>query len=349
MHRLTAVDLFSGCGGLTQGLATAGFCVLGAVDNDDLAVETYQANHPSVSVWHQDIRSVSGANMRRRLRLRIGQLDLLAGCPPCQGFSSLRTANGSRRVRDDRNDLVGDFMRLVGELRPKTVMMENVPGLVDDRRFRVLLNSLTDAGYLAKWAVLNTMHYGVPQRRRRLILLASRFGVIEFSPPSAVVGTVRAAIACLRPPGGSGDMLHDCPEHRTGRVRDLIRRIPLDGGGRIALGTEEQLPCHVRCDGYKDVYGRMAWDKPAPTITSGCYNPSKGRFLHPEQHRCITLREAALLQGLPADYHISLRRGKTGAAALIGNALPPGFVYSHALRVREHLLRWRSRKRTVSA
>jgi DNA (cytosine-5)-methyltransferase 1 len=120
------------------------------------------------------------------------------------------------------------------------------------------------------------------------------------------------------------------PENRTAAVRARIARIPKNGGSRADLGASEQLPCHQKSDGFKDIYGRMAWDKPAPTITGGCHNPSKGRFLHPEHDRAITLREAALLQGFPPDYHFSLARGKQAAAAMIGNALPPDFVAAHA-------------------
>jgi DNA (cytosine-5)-methyltransferase 1 len=114
----------------------------------------------------------------------------------------------------------------------------------------------------------------------------------------------------------------------------MIESIPKNGGSRRDLGPDNQLPCHERCIGFHDVYGRMSWDDVAPTITTGCVNPSKGRFLHPEENRAITLREAALLQGFPADYWFSLRRGKFQAAGLIGNALPPEFVRRHALQIR---------------
>lgn len=332
-----AVDLYSGCGGLTLGLKQAGFTVVGAIDVDPLAVETYRANHPEVSVWKRDIRAVHPRQMRRKLRLRRGDLDLLAGCPPCQGFSTIRTRNGSKAADDPRNDLVYEFIRFVREFMPKAVMIENVPALDRDERIVRLGRVLRALGYQVRHRVLNAAEYGVPQRRRRMILLASRFGRVRFARRTRKERTVRWAIERLPSPGDMGDELHDLAERRSQRISRLIRQIPKDGGSRIALGMENQLDCHIRCDGFKDIYGRMAWDRVAPTITSGCTNPSKGRFLHPEQDRAITLREAALLQSFPDSYSFSLRRGKTGAAALIGNALPPEFVRRQAVSIRRHL------------
>ena len=135
----------------------------------------------------------------------------------------------------------------------------------------------------------------------------------------------------------SSDPLHNVQEHRSEKIRNLIARIPQDGGGRSSIPDDEQLECHRRCDGFKDVYGRMRWDDVGPTITGGCFNPSKGRFLHPKSDRCVTLREAALLQGLPPRYKIALDRGKEEAARLIGNALPPPFIRRHSLSIKSTL------------
>jgi DNA (cytosine-5)-methyltransferase 1 len=336
-----AIDLFSGCGGLTLGLRRAGFRVAGAIELDPLAVETYKANHKRTIVWPQDIRKVSVRRVMRELKLRRGQLDLLAGCPPCEGFSTLRTLNGGQRVRDPRNDLVFDFVRFVRVLRPKTIMMENVPALRKNRRFFLLCKALRQLGYTFQHRVLNAADYGVPQRRRRLILLASRFGPVLFASPALRRRTVRGAIGWLPHPKKSRDILHNIEETRTERIRDLIRRIPKNGGSRKDLGAKSQLSCHHKCDGFKDIYGRLVWNDVASTITSGCFNPSKGRFLHPSQNRTLTLREAALLQGFPKTYIFSLRHGKSSAASLIGNALPPEFVRRHAQIVFESLRKHR--------
>ena len=171
------------------------------------------------------------------------------------------------------------------------------------------------------------------------MLLAGRFGPISFPAPDSSRLTVRAVIASLAKAGESGDPLHDLPERHTERVIELIRQIPKDGGSRAALGKDKQLECHRKCNGFKDVYGRVAWEREAPTITSGCTNPSKGRFLHPDEDRALTLREAALLQGFPLRYRFSLDGGKSGAASMIGNALPPECVKRHAVEVRQYLKR----------
>lgn len=333
-----AIDLFCGCGGLTQGLKDAGFNVIGAVEIDRLAVETYKANHPEVEVWETDIRGLRVLEVKRKLNLKKRELDLLAGCPPCQGFSTIRTLNGARKVRDSRNDLLMEFLRFVEELMPKAIMLENVPRLKCNRRYRAFRKRLKELGYIVNDDVLNAEHYGVPQRRRRLICLAGYQGKIEYAPESMEKPTVFDAIGSLPSAGSSGDPVHDIPECRSEEVMDLIRRIPKNGGSRTDLPKAYQLHCHIRCDGFKDVYGRMSWHKVAPTITSGCFNPSKGRFLHPEEDRAITMREAALLQGFPRHYKFTSIDNKSAIALMIGNALPPPFVAAHARSIRRFLL-----------
>ena len=338
--RPTAVDLFSGCGGLTLGLKQAGFDVVGAVEIDSLAVETYSSNHPEVKVWHKDIRKLNGSEIQKILKLKKGELDLLAGCPPCQGFSSIRTHNGKNTIRDDRNDLVFDYLRLVQELRPKAVMMENVPALTENRRMKSLEKELKRMGYESNGTplVLNTADYGVPQRRRRMILVSSRVGKVDLPEASKKRSTVRQVIGTMPRPGKTGDPLHDFRESRTSHTMEMIRLIPKDGGSRTDLPLKYHLPCHKKMPGgFKDVYGRMSWDEVSPTITGGCISPSKGRFLHPSQNRAITLREAALLQTFPKNYRFSLESGRQGVALMIGNALPPMFIKKHALAIKKVL------------
>jgi DNA (cytosine-5)-methyltransferase 1 len=330
-----AIDLFSGCGGLTLGLTQAGFRVVGAIEKDSLAAETYKANHKRVVVWENDISKIPAAEVMRRLKIKRGQLDLLAGCPPCQGFSTMTTLNG-RIGQDKQNDLVFEFLRFVRAMRPKAVMLENVPKLAKNRRFKKLREELQKLGYEINYAVLNAANYGVPQRRRRLILVAGHGKKIPFGSIENHKQTVRKAFAKLGV-RAKKDELHNLPEGRSDKVKRLIREIPHDGGSRLDLGTRRQLKCHKKCNGFKDVYGRMAWDDVSPTITGGCFNPSKGRFLHPIKNRAITLREAALLQTFPADYFFSVERGKCPAAQMIGNALPPEFIRRHAEQIRNHL------------
>src|SRR5882762_780926 len=176
----TAIDLFCGAGGLSEGLKQARFKVLGAIDVDSLACDTYRSNHRNVMLWEMDIRRLSGARMMSALNIRSGELSLLAACPPCQGFSTMRTKNGNRHNRDRRNDLIFEVLRIVRSVKPMSVMIENVPGLANNGRFRKFRKGLESLGYRVKWSVLNTVDFNVPQRRRRLVLLASKLGEPEF-------------------------------------------------------------------------------------------------------------------------------------------------------------------------
>lgn len=337
----SAIDLFCGCGGLSLGLRRAGFTVLGALDADRLAVDTYKENHKRASVLARDIREVSAVQWMEELGLSRGKLDLLAGCPPCQGFSTLRTRNGGRCVRDDDNDLVFEFVRFVKAFRPKAIMLENVPGLMDDVRLVRVKCALSALRYRYVVRVLDATEYGVPQRRKRMILLGSRVKAPRFAEPVNRQRTVRAAIRRLPRPEDSDDGIHNYAVRRSSAVIERIRRIPKDGGSRGDLPDREQLECHRRSDGFRDVYGRMAWRRPAPTVTGGCINPSKGRFVHPIEDRAVTLREAALLQGFPRSYRFKMSEGRYAVAQLIGNAFPPKFAEHHARVVREQLLEHR--------
>ena len=330
---LMAIDLFAGAGGLSLGLRRAGYDVLGAVEFDPLAAETYRHNHPETTLWECDIRSLSPRQVAKTLELEPGELDLLAACPPCQGFSTVRTLNGAQAVEDERNDLVADVGRFAASLLPKTVMVENVPGLRADARRDALVLRLMKLGYEVRDQILDASEFGVAQRRSRYILIAVRGATPRFARRARIRPTVRQVIGALPAAGFSGDPLHDHGERRSAEVLRRIRLTPADGGGRADLPEHEQLDCHKRCEGFKDVYGRMAWGRVAPTITGGCVNPSKGRFLHPEADRSITLREAAMLQGFPRDYYFSLARGKFAAAQMVGNALPPPFIERHARQI----------------
>jgi len=316
----------------------AGFAVLAALECWDLAADAYELNHEEVHLVRSDIRECDPIELMRSLKLRAGQLDLLAGCPPCQGFSSLRTLNGTRPVTDRQNDLIFEFVRFAIALLPKTILLENVPALANDERLVRVNLILNAAGYNCAAKVLDAADYGVPQRRRRLLFLASRLGQVSFPNPARKRVTVRSVIKHLPVPGKSGDALHDSQARHSPRVAKVINMIPRDGGSRADLGPGAQLPCHQRLDGFHDIYGRMRWDDVSPTITTGCINPSKGRFLHPEQNRAISLREASLLQGFPRHYRLPLERGRYPVAQLIGNAFPPEFVRRQAVQLRRLIL-----------
>lgn len=341
INKFTAIDLFCGAGGLTQGLKKSGFTVIAGVEINQLAAKTYKKNHPKVTIYRDDIRDLNPEILLKELNIKKGDLDLLAGCPPCQGFSSHTTRNKSSSVNDNRNDLVFEFLRFVEILLPKTIMLENVPALAKDWRIQKVLNRLSEIGYFINGEsiqVKDASNYGVPQRRKRLILKASRFGKIDEPKIINKKSTVRGAIYTLPPAGGSGDPLHDIKEARSDKVKKIIKNIPKDGGSRSDLPKSLWLECHKKSENsYKDVYGRMAWDSVAPTITGGCHNPSKGRFLHPDEDRAITLREAALLQTFPKNYQFLIENGKDSVALMIGNALPPKFIAAHAKEYTKHL------------
>ena len=331
-----AIDLFAGCGGLTLGLRRAGFEVVAAIDNDPLAASTYRKNHQSTRVFECDITKIKPRKLMKLLRIKRNELDLVAGCPPCQGFSTLRTLNGARDAKDSQNDLVFQFSRFVTVFRPKSIMMENVPGLMNDERLEWLRCELHRLNYRTSADVFDAAQYGVPQRRRRLLLVGGLYGVPPFAYPSRR-RTVSQAIRYMPAPERSDDPAHNYEVKHAEKIKALICRIPKDGGSRADLPVADQLECHKRLEGFWDVYGRMEWNREAPTITGGCINPSKGRFLHPEKDRAITLREAALLQGFPMDYEFDLSRGRYSVAQLIGNAFPPKFAEHHAREIYRYL------------
>jgi DNA (cytosine-5)-methyltransferase 1 len=323
----TAIDLFAGAGGATQGLVDAGIRVLGAVEFESDAAASYRANHPSVRLWEQNIRSLTATSMRRDLGLRVGELTLLKACPPCQGFSSLAEGRGAT-PDDPRNDLVIDVVRFVRALRPQLVLVENVRGLARDPRSKVVAASLETLGYATKSYLVDASDFGVPQRRKRFILLAVR-GLKSKLPERLDMGddiermTVRAAFDKLEQQAEDNDWLHE--EIQVGElVRRRIEAIPI-GGSRFDLPPELQLACHQRLaggpkSGASGSYGRLKWDELAPTMTTRCTTPACGSFIHPELHRPITLREAAAIQTFPANYRFVGSRG--AVERQIGNAVP---------------------------
>lgn len=341
---LTAVDLFCGAGGLTLGLKQAGFKVLAGVELEAVPANTFRLNHPDVNCIEKDIRQLGAVELLRSMGLKRGELDLLAGCPPCQGFSTLRTRKKAVSVDDDRNDLLFEFLRMVEALSPRTLMMENVPALANDKRMKTFLKRISSLGYRVgrkNVRVEDAADYGVPQRRYRMILLASKDGQIAAADKSKKI-TVRQCLDAVKlaPVGASNDPLHDHQAKRAHHVKEIIRHIPKDGGSRTSLPDHLVLECHRKNkNGFRDVYGRMAWDKVSPTMTGGCDNPSKGRFLHPDEDRAISLREAALLQTFPTDYQFDLSKGRGRVALMIGNALPPEFIRRHALQISNSLLK----------
>jgi len=337
--KLISIDLFSGVGGLTEGLRKAGFDTKYAFEIDKIASKAYSLNHKNTVVITQDIREVKLEEIKQKLNGL--EIHLLAGCPPCQGFSSIRRLNKKKPVNDPRNDLINEYVRFVDYFRPYTIMLENVPWLENDELFIEAKKKLEEIGYIIDVRVVNVKDYGVPQNRKRLVMIGSRLGPISIAKPNKKKVTVRDCIGKLKRPAISKDKLHKIyPEH-TEDIKKLIKDIPHNGGSRKDLGEERQLKCHKKENiGFNDVYGRLRWDDYSTTITGGCLNPSKGRFLHPRQNRCISAREALLLQSFPKMYKLPMDIPKSKIALMIGNALPPKFSSFQAKSIKKHLMKY---------
>lgn len=335
--KLHSIDIFSGVGGLTEGMHQANFKTELAFEIDEIASKAYLLNHSDTTVITKDIRKVSIAEIKRKLSGKT--IHLLAGCPPCQGFSSIRRLNRKTPVDDDRNNLIMEYVRLVKALKPYTIMMENVPGLVEYDLFKKAIKILTEElNYNVDFKVVNVKDYGVPQSRRRLVLVGSRLGQIKVAEPSNEKKTVKDVIGDLPNPEDSNDVLHKIFPKHTAKVKERIRLTPKDGGSWKDLPKEYVLDCHKGDNiGFNDVYGRLRWNTHSTTITGGCLNPSKGRFLHPEQDRNISAREAALLQSFPANYIFPVNAPVSKIALMIGNALPPKFSFHQSENIRKHI------------
>jgi DNA (cytosine-5)-methyltransferase 1 len=324
---ITGVDLFCGLGGLTHGLVRGGIRITAGIDLDPLCRFPYESNNDAV-FFERSVCDLTGKDVSELFGH--AELRLLAGCAPCQPFSTY-SRKGRKGRKDTKWDLVADFGRLIEEVEPDFVTMENVPQLVDHPIFTEFLRSLNQ--YQVTWSIVDCSQYGVPQTRKRLVLLASRFGPVQLVPPDSndmcSIGTVRTAIAHL-PRLKAGESNLKDPLHAASRLSEInLRRIKASKPGGTWRDWDIRLiaECHRKASGgtYPSVYGRMEWDAPAPTITTQCFGYGNGRFGHPEQDRAISLREAAILQTFPDDYQF-LSNGErvrfNALGRLIGNAVP---------------------------
>ncbi len=323
--KITCVDLFCGLGGLTHGLARGGIQVAAGIDVDPKCRFPYESNNEARFI-QQDIRELSGTELTE-LYGDNPRCKLLAGCAPCQPFSTYSRKNRHLR-KDSKWDLVADFGRLVSEVKPELVTMENVPQLLDHQVFNEFIEALE--GYSVWWDVVECAQYGVPQTRKRLVLLASRIGPIALAPPEDTAKiTVRKAIAHLPPLAAGGtdpeDSLHAACSLSPLNLQRIRASTP--GGTWREWDDFLKAGCHRKKSGetYPSVYGRMEWDSPAPTITTQCFGYGNGRFGHPEQDRAISLREAAVLQTFPDTYRFVPKGERVRFCVLgrlIGNAVP---------------------------
>ncbi len=325
MMTIKVIDLFCGAGGLTHGLQLSGLNVVAGIDLEEECRFPYEKNNNS-SFLHKDISTVT----RNELNDLYGdaKIKVLAGCAPCQPFSTY--TQGKDKAKDKKWPLLYEFERLIKEVSPEIVTMENVPDVTKHKVYNDFYDSLIKNGYFVWGAKVDCVDYGIPQNRTRHVLLASRLGAIELIKPlSKQIKTVKDAIGDL-PVIDNGGIDKEDQLHRASKLNSVnkLRIIHSKPGGTWKDWPEELIAaCHLKESGkgYSSVYGRMSWDKPSPTITTLCYGFGNGRFGHPEQHRAISLREAALLQTFPK-YYSFFEDGEKYAiksiGKMIGNAVP---------------------------
>jgi DNA (cytosine-5)-methyltransferase 1 len=323
--KIIGVDLFCGVGGLTHGLMQGGIGITAGFDIDPSCRYPFEANNAATFV-ESDVANLAAEQFAPYFAG--ADVTLLAGCAPCQPFSTY-SRSGRNSEYELQWPLVSAFGRLAKKLKPDLVTMENVPQLTDHPVFEQLLTSL--AGYKKWWAVVECTSIGVPQTRKRLVLLASRLGSkgLELTKAAMQDTTVRQAIGALPAiragEGHPDDELHMAPSLSPLNLSRIRASRP--GGTWRDWPSELRASCHQKTTGatYPSVYGRMEWDRPAPTITTQCFGYGNGRFGHPEQDRAISLREAAMLQTFPETYAFApkgapIKFNKMGR--LIGNAVP---------------------------
>ncbi len=323
--KIQAVDLFCGVGGLTHGMIRAGIKVRAGVDIDCHCKFSFEANNDAKFI-EADVAKLQAEVVQRLFRGE--RLTLLAGCAPCQPFSTY-SRSGRNQNYESQWPLLRQFGRLVSEVQPTFITMENVPQLVDHEVFQSFLVALN--GYSLWWKVIDCTAFGIPQTRKRLVLLGSKLGPekLELAETFNSVVTVRETLAHLQPVSAGesdpNDPLHVAPSLSAVNLERIRASAP--GGTWRDWPPRLRAKCHLKATGqtYPSVYGRMEWDKPSPTITTQCFGFGNGRFGHPEQDRAITLREAAMLQTFPENYQFvasatEVRFNRLGR--LIGNAVP---------------------------
>lgn len=342
-----AVDLFCGAGGLTRGLLDAGIRVAAGYDIDEACRYPFEQNNAPAQFHSKSIAELMGGELSKYYPK--GHIRILVGCAPCVTFS--RYTQGLNRKKDPKWSLLGQFARLVRELKPDIVSMENVPELQRHSVFDDFLDTLADEGFYftddSEKRVVYCPDYGIPQQRSRLVIVASRFGPIELISTTHYPSRYRKVSDVLRSLPGleSGDECPDDRMHRASRLSPLnLRRIRQSkpGGTWSDWPCELVAKCHKKKTGktYPGVYGRMEWDQPSPTITTQFYGFGNGRFGHPEQDRAISLREGAILQSFPRKYEFVKPGGEycfKTIGRMIGNAVPVRLGEIIGKTIRRHL------------
>lgn len=352
---LRAVDFFCGAGGVTCGFKKAGIEILGGIDIDSKFKDTYEINNNAKFI-NEDVSNLPVRNLAKLLPIKRNDDNLIfVGCSPCQYYSNLKSDKTKSEVG---RLLLDDFKKFVLYYKPGIVFIENVPGLETKigsplDKFK---NELAKQGYVFEQDVLNSKYFEVPQNRRRFVLIASRLGgkILLPKPTIKNVATVKKAIGDYNtfPKVNHGHKDDTAFQHSVARlsVTNLkrVQKVPINGGSRKAFENDKelQLECYKDHDGHHDVYGRLAWDKPAPTITTRFIYTSTGRYTHPEQNRAISLREGATLQSFPLNYQFhSTNQG--AIATMIGNAVPPKLAEAIGQSIKTHWDLWQNLKQEL--
>lgn len=342
----SVVDLFCGIGGLTKGLELSNLNVVAGIDIDENCRYPYEANNNAKFILH-DITDIDPTKIHSLYPT--GDIKILVGCAPCQPFSRYTKRYRKMGYHDDKWGLLYSFARLIKEVKPEIISMENVPELIKEKVFSDFTEILNCEGYEYSWKIVYCPDYGVPQKRKRLVLLASSFGHIELIPPTHSKDnypTVRDAIGNL-PTLENGEVDTNDPVHRATKLSETnLKRIrqSVPGGTWKEWSDDLKLSCHTKPTGnsYGSVYGRMSWDEPSPTITTQYYGYGNGRFGHPEQDRAISYREGAILQSFPPDYILLPKDNKTYSmhklGAHIGNAVPVNLGKAIGISIQNHIL-----------
>jgi DNA (cytosine-5)-methyltransferase 1 len=341
------IDFFSGCGGTSLGFQAAGIGIAAGIDNDPDSAKTFQQNFLSSSFIEEDIRTLSIRRLSEIVERRRPAPIIFSACAPCQPFSKQRRKT---REDDDRAPLLLAFLKYVEKLQPDCLFIENVPGmqrgLESESPFHEFRQRATDTlGYHFTSQVVSSASYGVPQKRRRLIALASKHGPIEVPHATHGPGTSNPTYATVKdwiydlPPIAAGEEHKAVANHRASGLSEInLRRIRAtpEGGGREDWPEDLKLKCHTNgYKGHSDVYGRMAWDEPATGLTTRCISLSNGRFGHPAQDRAISVREAACLQTFPRSFTFTGSWESMGRQ--IGNAVPVLLAEQFGLQIVSHL------------
>lgn len=340
-----AIDLFCGIGGLSKGLELANIPVIAGIDIDNTCRFAYEKNTKSVFIL-QNIENLESCEIAKLYPIDT-DIKILVGCAPCQPFSKYSQRYRKDGFEDNKWKLLYEFLRLIRDIKPEIVSMENVPDLSKQSVFLDFVSTLEKLGYSVDWKIVYCPAYGVPQNRKRLVLLASLIAEIQLIKP--VVSeknypTVRDAIGKLKPIK-AGEQDKEDPLHRASRLSELnLKRIESSspGGTWRDWDPSIQLNCHKKNTGstYPSVYGRMEWDEPSPTITTQFYGYGNGRFGHPEQNRALSIREGALLQSFPEDYVFIDQDHPSNNKELgihIGNAVPVELGKAIGITIYNHI------------